>query len=358
MGFPVPKFSPYISKVTFDVETMDVVVEKTCYFKGTEGTPVSGISSTSADSMPFSKDCKSELEYDPSGLDSEDVFPIAGTGLCLAVDEYSPSIFVVNCDFDDDEACGTIVMRYTPQGVTLDGATYPVKDTLPKIYTERRNGRGFESIAVSPEGSTAFVFVQSPMGSNEVDSPYRNSFVIRVLELDISDPLDIQVVGEYLYPADAPETWTVEENIPTDVKLSAALWLGDEDSDDILVLERAKGQVKLYVANFGNATNVFDMEESSSLYWEDMSNKWMLNRFYFTITKTLLLDSAQVTGWDLDTISDKQGGVGIVNDCTVVMGADNEFGLSGSGPSSAIIVQMQQCISTILANNDDDDLLA
>eukprot|EP01025_Chloroclados_australasicus_P027672 TRINITY_DN273_c0_g2_i1.p1 TRINITY_DN273_c0_g2~~TRINITY_DN273_c0_g2_i1.p1 ORF type:complete len:1166 (+),score=206.27 TRINITY_DN273_c0_g2_i1:59-3556(+) len=350
-GFPVPNLAPYITKATVDTERMEVVVENVCTMKGTDGQPITGISNSIADDKPMSKDCKTLLDFDPSGLDAEDIYPIGESGLCLAVDEYSPSIFVLNCDFSDTQECGTVKMRYTPKGVTLDGAAYPVKDNLPSVYTQRRKNRGFESVAVSPKGNTAYVFVQSVLGSNAEGSYYRDSLVLRALELDISDPLNAEVVGEYLYLGDAPETWTVQSNFARDVKLSAALWLGEEDSDDVLVLERANGQVKLYVVNFAEATNIFDREESNTLFWEDVRNNYVIRDEIETVKKSLLLDSAQVKGWDNVIVTDKQEGVGIVNDCTVILGADNDFGLENNGPSTATIVRMQQCFSDLVTTS-------
>jgi len=219
-GFPVPKFAPYISKVSVDVNTSTVVMNDFCYMKGTDGSPITGISNTLVDDNPHGKDCMADLDYDPSGVDSEDIFPIGTSGLCLAVDEYSPSVFVLNCEFGTDD-CGTILMRYTPEGVTLDGAAYPVKDILPEIYTRRRKNRGFENVAVSPSGTRAYAFVQSTMGDNSVGSQYRDSLTIRGLELNITDPLNAEVVGEYVYLADEPAAWTVKTNAARDVKLSA-----------------------------------------------------------------------------------------------------------------------------------------
>eukprot|EP01023_Acetabularia_acetabulum_P044091 TRINITY_DN441_c0_g1_i3.p1 TRINITY_DN441_c0_g1~~TRINITY_DN441_c0_g1_i3.p1 ORF type:complete len:1169 (-),score=245.25 TRINITY_DN441_c0_g1_i3:240-3746(-) len=347
-GFPVPAFSPFISKVTVNPETSTVIMEDSCYFKGTDGSAVTGISSSINDDNPHGKDCVEDLDYNPSGLDSEDIYPIGSTGLCLAVEEYSPSVVVVNCEFGTD-ACGTVLMRYTPEGVLLDGASYPVKDNLPAIYSRRRKNRGFEGVAVSPSGTYAYVFVQSTMGSDEVDSMYRDSRTIRALKMNITDPLNAEVVSEYVYLGDAPEFWTVSTNIPRDIKLSAALWLGDDESKDVLVLERAKGQVKLYITNFSNATNILDMPESSTLFWEDIRNAYVMRDVYQPVVKTLLLDSAQVEGWDGEIVTYKQEGVGIVNDCTVIMGADNDFGLEGSGPSTTTVIRMQQCISELIA---------
>eukprot|EP01025_Chloroclados_australasicus_P049952 TRINITY_DN5708_c2_g1_i1.p2 TRINITY_DN5708_c2_g1~~TRINITY_DN5708_c2_g1_i1.p2 ORF type:complete len:471 (+),score=58.45 TRINITY_DN5708_c2_g1_i1:246-1658(+) len=347
-GFPLPDFTPFISKVQFDPKQSQVVVEQTCYLKGTDGSLITGLSNRKVDGVPYSKDCQSPIDYNDSGIDSEDIYPLGNTGLCLAVEEYSPSIFVVDCDFANTESCGTVKMRYTPQGVNLNDASYPVSDTLPKVYTNRIIDRGFESVAVSPDGAIAYVFLQSPMCPESKCIESEESTVIRVLELDTTDPMDIQVVGEYLYMGDTPEMWTVKENSVMDVKVSAALWIGDSDSDDILVLERAEGQVKLYIVNFANATNVYDMEQSATLSWESMSNFWMDEFYVSFLTKTLLLDSSQVEGWDGETVTYKQEGVGLVNDCTVIFGADNEFGMGGTGPSTATVVRMQRCISEFL----------
>ena len=83
-------------------------------------------------------------------------------------------------------------MRYTPSGVKLPEAKYPVKDILPAVLTNRRANRGAENTCVSPSGKKAMLMLQSPMGSNKA-ADYKNSHIIHTAVLDMSDPVDAKV---------------------------------------------------------------------------------------------------------------------------------------------------------------------
>jgi hypothetical protein len=72
------------------------------------------------------------------------------TAAPLGVEENKPSLFVASL------ATGEVTHRYTPAGKPLSGAEYIVSDMLPAVLRERRVNRGFESVAISPDGATAF----------------------------------------------------------------------------------------------------------------------------------------------------------------------------------------------------------
>jgi hypothetical protein len=100
------------------------------------------------DQESFGANCWGEsLGYTQSGIDPEDIVQIPGTPYCWIVDEYNPSAAVVSCDMTNMNQCGTIMMRYTPQGVALPGAGYPVKQVREEGEYEEDFGvntlRGF-----------------------------------------------------------------------------------------------------------------------------------------------------------------------------------------------------------------------
>lgn len=130
-------------------------------------------------------------------------------------------------------------MRYTPQSKPLPQADYPVKNILPDVYTQRRVNRGFENVGLSVDGKIAWVTLQSPMGDGPDE---KNSCVIRTLKLDVTDPLDAKVVGEYL-SVDSDYKDYPQSPTQTDLKISDTTWI---NGDKLLVLERAKGLMKLF----------------------------------------------------------------------------------------------------------------
>src|SRR6185503_4913907 len=166
-----------------------------------------------------------QLSYNPSGMDIEDVHTLPG-GKFILVEEYSPSVVVVS-------ETGLVLKRYTPISKMLNGADYPVSNTLPDVLKNRRSNRGFESIAVSADGRTAYTVTQSPLGSTSVGSPYRDSRIVRVLRMDVSDPLNLQVTGQFALSM-SPATDYPAGNAQRDLKISAAAWVGP---DVLLLLE-------------------------------------------------------------------------------------------------------------------------
>eukprot|EP01025_Chloroclados_australasicus_P031449 TRINITY_DN3179_c0_g2_i4.p2 TRINITY_DN3179_c0_g2~~TRINITY_DN3179_c0_g2_i4.p2 ORF type:complete len:251 (-),score=13.07 TRINITY_DN3179_c0_g2_i4:211-963(-) len=179
-----------------------------------------------------------------------------------------------------------------------------------------------------------------------------NTSLLQVVDIaNVSDP---QIVGgEYLYLGDTTQ-YSNKRRGYDDVELSAALWLGSESSIKILVLERTiQKQVKLYITDFSLATNVFGKGSQDIYFWEELyaKNQSAFGEEVIPIQKTLLLDSQQVKDWDTNNISYNQSGVGIVNDCTIILGEDNEFGVNNTGPSTATVIRMQQCISDLLSSN-------
>src|SRR5205807_9616500 len=134
---------------------------------------------------------------------------------------------------------------------------YTVSDILPPAFKQRRGNRGFEGIAVSPDGRTAYTLTQSPMGSTSATSPYRDSRVIRILRLDISTPLDVRVTGQFVVLTE-PVAEFPAGNAPKDLKISAAAWVS---SDKLLVSEWGDktGGAKLVVIDLAGATDVKDL---------------------------------------------------------------------------------------------------
>lgn len=78
------------------------------------------------------------------------------------VDEYSPSVFIFNCDLGSELSCGEVLVRYVPEGLAdaMAGAAYNVTAILPHALTYRRRSRGFEGLALSPDGQTAIAVMQ------------------------------------------------------------------------------------------------------------------------------------------------------------------------------------------------------
>lgn len=337
-GFPVAAFSPTVTEFTLEKSGV-VAITSMMHLKDSSGNPVTGVSNGAADDTPYDYNCQSQIAYDEGGMDTEGIQRItaAGTEYYVVCEEYSPSVAVI------EAATGVVKMRYTPQSKPLASAPYAVSNILNDAFTNRRKNRGFEAVACS-EGSTVlcWVFLQSPMSTS--------SYVHRVLELDMTDPLAASVSAEYVWegtktPTDSNGSsvtgsmWTNSANLPKDLKVSAAYWTSDKT---VVVLERAKSQVLWWSLDFASATDVKGMAAAQTTALEGYLADTADSAFVNTLAgngvqpagKVLVADSATISGWDLPS---KQEGFAILGSAMVTVN-DNDFGLEFSSNSVVGVV--------------------
>jgi alkaline phosphatase len=312
--FPLPSYTPTLvffsahDGVIAPHTLIPIVVDDA-------GTPATGIpNNANDDSVPLATSTSiTPLPFNPNGLDVEDVHTLPDGGF-IVVDEYSPSLAII------DEG-GKVLKRYIPQGKTLAGAAYTVSDSLPAILAQRRSNRGFECIAVSDDGRTAYTMTQSPLGPTSPGTPpTRNSRILRVLRLDISDPLNLQVTGQFLLRMSDASSYPTG-NRPQDLKLSAAAWVSE---NKLLLLERSDeigiGGAKLILADLAAATDVSALPEAATLALENV------NTNLAALGITLATSTVVYTNGETPEITDfKLEGLAILNQNTVAISNDNDF---------------------------------
>jgi hypothetical protein len=182
--YPLAGFAPEILQLGMKDETL-VVKERTA-LRFPNG-PAVGFSVRSGGRNELSVDgsCAS-LGTSPYGIDSEGIIEDPRDGSYWIADEYLPSVMHV----DDD---GTVVSRIVPAGAesSVAGTGAAVVGAFPAtIGTNFRPNRGFEGIAISPDGKTLYTALQSPMeyrptGAERPSPNPRNSLALRVFRLDI-----------------------------------------------------------------------------------------------------------------------------------------------------------------------------
>ena len=331
--FPLPQFTPTI--VLYRASHDELTLEAALPLVGSSGTGVTGIpNSKTEDSVPFLDLDSPQLPYNPSGMDIEDVHTLRGGGFIL-VEEYSPSVVIA------DEN-GVVVRRYTPVSKTLPGADYPVSNTLPDVLKNRRGNRGFESMAVSDDGRTAYTVTQSPLGSTAVGSPYRDSRVVRVFRMDVRDPLNLQVTGQFpvlLSPAsDYPAG-----NFQRDLKVSAATWVA---RDMLLLLELNDaadiGGMRLVLVDLRHASNVHGLPVADTLDLEDV-DKGPAFLGFTPATSTIVYQQFQTDAIRL-LPSGKLEGLSILNENEVAISNDNDFGIGDvpGAPSTLTLLRLSE----------------
>ncbi len=250
--FYLPTFCPSI--VAFRAVSGQMLPELIIPKTDRDGYPVTGLPNLGApsslkDDVPFGAVCDpTPLAYDQSGLDTEAV-RLLPNGMFVVVDEYSPSIVILSSE-------GQVLVRSTPVSKPLPFAKYTVKNILPDVLLNRRNNRGFENVAVSPDGKTLYAITQAPVGSNK-NAPDKDSRVLRMLKIDLSDPLNVEAADIKQYVV--LTTPAAEYPAPTaqvDLKVSDMDWVAP---DKLLILERATGEVKLLLVDLSTASEVSEL---------------------------------------------------------------------------------------------------
>jgi alkaline phosphatase len=315
--FPLRQFCPFISR--FHLRAGQIEIAETLLLTDSHSQPLNGRSNRPGEEPLFETPDAAPLPFDPSGVDPEAirVFP---DGRFLIAEEYGPSVLVVS-------ARGEVLVRYTPR--PLPGARYPVRAILPEVLAGRRANRGFEALALSPDGGTAWVLLQSPLGTAAAPK-WRAARVVRALRLDVTDPLNARVTGHFLLPL-SPAAEYAANLKQTAVKVNDAEWLA---TDRLLLLEQAGATARLLVAEFSRAGNLQGQPGAATLAPEAVGDA----------LAALEVTPATVELWAvLFPPADgplKLEGLAVLSPTEIALSHDNDFG-QGDGP--ALPSQVWKC---------------
>jgi len=254
---PLPQFTPAI--VEFHTHGGQIDIDSIVNLVGNGGIPVGGLSNFAPDDDPsFTNPCTAADLFNVNGMDVEDFVLLPGKRF-LGVEENRPSVFVGVL------GTGLIEKRYIPLTQSLPGAVYPVQASLPEVLKRRSKNRGFEGIAITPDMQTAYTMSQSPLevGCSGGTSVCRNGRVLRILKLDVRDPLDIVVTGQYIYRLSDPAVYPPGTTARA-LKLSAMSWVAP---DKLLLLERSddpsQGGIRLVLVDLTDATDINGLYDTS-----------------------------------------------------------------------------------------------
>jgi len=346
--FPVPEFTPFILKVKALNGTIEILQAiPITGFNGQTAHGVTGIAnlknttSPPALNEPF-YNCFGvfnavtnpnglELTPNPHGIDTEGLVR-TNDGTFWVVDEYGPSLLKI-------DAQGKVLKRFLPDSLAdyLAPITgYSVDDSplsFPKIFGERRRlNRGFEGIALTPDGKTLYLALQSPF-LTPTGNTGRDTRNTRIIAFDIQKE---EVVGEYVYVfqpfaefdvANQP-TPRFDPNRARDMKLSSLAML---DQHRMLVLERTDFIAKVYLVDVRKATNILGVGN-----WDNPSATTaqsleavtdfeaagivpLPKEFVVTLDSTVPVHGMQ--------IPQKLEGLAVIDGQTIAVANDNDFGI-------------------------------
>jgi hypothetical protein len=319
--FPAPSFVPAIGIIT--VGKSGAVLGSSMPIKASatvsaSGLPIpAGALGNSAeipvmDAMKF--DDKTKTVFDANGLDTEAVVYDKARNALWVADEYGP--FIVRID----AATGVIQARYAPGS------------GLPAILAKRRANRGMEGMALDGGTGKLHGFLQSPLTdgtaaysvTGKKEQVERFARFTRWVEFD---PATGATTRMFAYPLDAAQ---YQDGRTGNAKLGEMVALGN---GKFIVIEQGAGPDgkvfnRLMLVEIGNATDIgaaafnpttSDLEKSSMAAAAVNGANWTQ---VVPLKKTLLLDLNAV-GW----VAEKAEGLTLVDDSTLALANDNDFGL-------------------------------
>lgn len=250
---------------------------------------------------------------------------------------------------------GPFLTKVNPTTHRIDKQWSP-DNGLPKVYLRRRANRGFEAMATTLSGSVV-AMVQSPMLNAQGDvanAATRDSRVQRILVLDPTSG----AVREHVYLNDQKPNALGATRKGRDCKVGDMVAL---DDSRFLVLEHGSGAggkywIDLWAVDISKAANVTATNKigmtfsNGNLTLEQLQDSATLAaNGIIPATKTLVRgDISGTTPWR----STQPEGLAIVNDTTVALLSDDNFGCreidSDGGPDGICHVQASGSSRSVL----------
>ena len=313
---PRPDLGPQIARLRVIGDHVELVASHR--LGDARGMPVSGLPIPGGEQARrepvFDLDGR-ELDPDPSGFDTEGIAATSDGGFWIG-DEFGPSLVQVDGE-------GRILARILPEGVDLAGAPYPVRHALPAIAARRHLNRGFEALALSPDGKWLFLAFQSPLAHPD-EAAHKKARHVRLWRLDAAT---LAVAAQYLYPLDPPEAFRRDLAIGpvdrSDIKVSELAWVGE---DELLVLERVSHSSKIYRVRLDGETALpgphLDLRTRPTL--EELSAANRLSHLK-ALGKRLVFDSD-----DAEQVPPDLEGMVVLSPTELLLVNDNDFGVEGA----------------------------
>src|SRR5436189_3366195 len=304
-AFAIPGFGPHLLTVRL-MPNGTAKVDDVKPLKRPDGGHISGLpTSKPATDIPYDFDLNL-LAFDEDSLDAEGI-TIDPWGNFWICEEYKPSVALVAPN-------GKVQMRLVPAGTLTGLEKVPTYDILPGVLAKRRNNRGLEGIAASPDG-ILYAIMQRPLNNPNRAAADANGNV-RIVAINLNTLLNggpEVLLRQYIYRIPV---------VPNNVTLSDLFCTGP---GKLLVPERATD--KLIEVDLADATDITPLENAAGKLIADTTktieqlNAAGLYTFGIVpVGKTVVLDALT----SIDPLLEKVEGVCVVGN-TIVFTYDNDF---------------------------------
>lgn len=313
-GFVVPTFSPLILKIQISgssVNILDTIAIKTKTGAGVTGLPnIKGYDAVPTDVKGITADSL----YNLAGLDAEGLVKTADGGFWV-VDEYAPSLAQLSSN-------GAVKARFVPAGWKGNPTTFKAVKNIPAIYLTRKANRGFEALALTPDGKTLFIGLQSPL-LNPTKAIGDASLATRILRFDIGTK---SFTGEFVFGFEKVSVVDTKATKNSDLKLSAMVAL---DSNTLLIQERTDNSFLLSTYKVKESANILGTK------WDLAATTPSLETYTGAGTnaevETLIAASEKkviFNSTSIPTMPGKIEGLAVLDNRHIVVVNDNDFNFS------------------------------
>jgi hypothetical protein len=311
-GFP--SYAPKIHRIRLRGDSVQIL--QTITMKRPNGTTATGVlnptgfGSTAAEqaSTDTVLNCDSfSVKIAPKdiwGIDAEAIV-VDRNGFFWIAEEGGPTIWKLNQN-------GVVIQRFTPYA-NLTGAQ-SIDVQIDSVFKYRRNNRGFESLTIAPNGKI-YALIQSPLlyPTTAIGEATR---VHRMLEINPAS----NTTRMMAYLNDGAIGTGSNGIRLRDWKIGDMAAINDST---FLVLEAAlrgtSDYKRVYKININGATAITSAQMVESM----ADSAGLAANSIVPVKKTLFMDLL-ANGWP--AVLDKAEGIAIVNDSTLFIGSDNDYG--------------------------------
>ncbi len=316
-GFP--NYAPKIHRIRLNGDSIQIL--QTITMKRPGGTTATGILNPTGYGSTAIEEASTDTVLTcanyASKIAAKDIWGIDAEGIAVDKDGYfwiceegGPTIWKLNQN-------GVVVKRYTPYA-GMAGAQ-PIDVAIDTVFKYRKNNRGFEGITIAPNGKI-YAIIQSPI-LYPTKTIGEGTRIHRILEID---PLSgVQRMFAYLNDGIIGASGSNQIRL-RDWKIGDMAAINDST---FLVLEAAirgtSDYRRVYKININAATAVHSGLYSGVTLEALVDSTGLAANSIVPVKKTLVMNLLS-TGWD--PALDKAEGLAILNDSTIFIGNDNDYG--------------------------------
>ncbi|MBV1774219.1 esterase-like activity of phytase family protein [Burkholderiaceae bacterium DAT-1] len=321
--FPSPSFTPSIGMISVSKEGAVLKSSMPIKFStsiNANGLPIApgkvGNSAEAPLNDALKYDASSKTTFSDYGLDTESIVFDKARGAFWVSDEYGP--FIVKLD----AASGVVLKKYQPGNNAGD---------LPAVLAKRRANRGMEGLSLEAASGKLNGFIQSPLddgkaaykvpGATQTSSESIKDYAgfVRWVEFDPTT----EKTRLFAYPIDS--TWYASGKTGN-AKLGDLVSLGNGKFIAIEQGAGVDGKVFNRLMLVEVPTNVSDIAAMGTDLEKSSMTGAAVNGVNFAdvvkLKKTVLFD-LNAAGW----LAEKAEGLALVDDHTLALANDNDFGL-------------------------------